>query len=426
MDRLYQYWPLMITLTLIILIVRYTYTIKFFYYLVELYFQQPTLLSDFGLDPDFNTLKLVGTGIALLVLCAYKRAYLVPSIQKEIQYKQIYKKDILSYYFYCIYIKISELLRNAQGQETISWIGIENQYQNKYLYLQIMFHLSEMLQVLNVMFKQQVNDYLQLFLISSKQNKKKNLRIRFSLMNWMIKMKDFLRYKIITKQDQIYNDNHKSIDNLIMFIFYIHNSILLKKFLFFFLYYSSKCFCKQIMYVRQTYKTWQIGQAWGALCILQMLEVIRKYGTLQWTPPSWDVRKSWWYFKYTCDPKGKESFNYDDPNDSTSDFMKCQTDWNYWLSLQGYTNWDLGLNFIALLISLCFYRHFTTIRRRQQEQEINNHFNPNRENIQESIIEKMISLMKIIEKRQSILQNFLSFLFLQICFDNSFIDRYVI
>ncbi|CAD8103233.1 unnamed protein product [Paramecium sonneborni] len=518
MDRIYLYWPLMITLTLIILIVRYTYTIKFFYFFVELYFQQPTLLSDFGLDPDFNTLKLVGTGIALLVLCAYERAYLAPPIQKEKQQKQIYKKDTFAYYLYCIYIKVcvysvyhiqkvtfmfsffisvyqqsyigflfaimiflimlnemrnnwqnisipilviifiqiliqyifqAELLRNAQGQETISWIGIENQYQNKYWYLLIMFHLSEMLQVLNVMFKQQVNDYLQLFqittdreitnlqllqqllhslqqniiqeqntnesdasqqqLIEQQGNEEKSQESIFydeqdDINERFAKIQDYYSQKSNLQQQQFYYKVypfyralkfHQSVDNLftqigleVCLFFIVITAYYQRNFFSVFYIVVASAFANRSYLLDRHSKIGNFGQAWGALCILQMLEVIRKYGTLQWTPPSWDVRKPWWYFSYSCNPKGKESFNNDDPDDSTSDFMKCQTDWNYWLSLQGYTNWDLWINFIALLISLCFYRHFKTVQRRQQEQEMNDHLHPHREEIQANVMDK--------------------------------------
>lgn len=54
-----------------------------------------------------------------------------------------------------------------------------------------------------------------------------------------------------------------------------------------------------------------------------MLEVMRKYCILQWTPSSWDIRKPWWYWSYLCNQKGKAAFNNDDPEDNVSDFMKC-------------------------------------------------------------------------------------------------------
>lgn len=94
-----------------------------------------------------------------------------------------------------------------------------------------------------------------------------------------------------------------------------------------------------------------------------MLEVIRKYSILQWTPSSWDIRKPWWYWTYTCDERGKSAFNENDSEDNISDFMKCQQDWNYWLSLNGYTHFDIWVTFFSFMFTISFLRHFSTIEK---------------------------------------------------------------
>ena len=54
-----------------------------------------------------------------------------------------------------------------------------------------------------------------------------------------------------------------------------------------------------------------------------MIEVLRKYTLILWTPISWDIRKPWLFYSYSCNAEGKSSFNNEDPTDATSDFMKC-------------------------------------------------------------------------------------------------------
>ena len=63
--------------------------------------------------------------------------------------------------------------------------------------------------------------------------------------------------------------------------------------------------------------------AWLVFLCLMMFEVVRKYAILQWTPSSWDIRKPWWFYGYSCDARGKGTFNEVDPYDNISDFMKC-------------------------------------------------------------------------------------------------------
>ena len=58
-------WTMMIVLCIIILMFRYIYTIRFINYLVELIFKEQTVLTDLGVDPNFNKVKLISYGILL-------------------------------------------------------------------------------------------------------------------------------------------------------------------------------------------------------------------------------------------------------------------------------------------------------------------------------------------------------------------------
>jgi len=58
-------WTIMIVLCISVLMFRYIYTIQFINYLVQLIFKEPTILNDLGVDPNFNTVKLIAYGILL-------------------------------------------------------------------------------------------------------------------------------------------------------------------------------------------------------------------------------------------------------------------------------------------------------------------------------------------------------------------------
>lgn len=111
METLIIYWPMMVLLTLLILLLRYTYTIKVIYLIVEFYFQQPTFLSDIGLNPGFNTLKLIGNGVALLLLCSYRRAYYTKYYhdynEQLIHQKEEHDYNTFANFLYSLKIRIS-------------------------------------------------------------------------------------------------------------------------------------------------------------------------------------------------------------------------------------------------------------------------------------------------------------------------------
>lgn len=62
-------------LSILILLLRYLYTIAIVSQAILLFFEEPSLLSDLGLNPEFNTLKLIGNGSALYLLVSFKRIY---------------------------------------------------------------------------------------------------------------------------------------------------------------------------------------------------------------------------------------------------------------------------------------------------------------------------------------------------------------
>jgi hypothetical protein len=70
-----SYWSIMIALCIVILMLRFIYTISFINYLVQLVFKEPTVLNDLGIDPNFNKLKLISYGVLLQLLASYKRLY---------------------------------------------------------------------------------------------------------------------------------------------------------------------------------------------------------------------------------------------------------------------------------------------------------------------------------------------------------------
>jgi hypothetical protein len=63
--RLVKYIGLMILVSIIIIMIRYMYTIAIINFAVQLLFQESDFLSDMGLDPNLNTLKLIGNGLVL-------------------------------------------------------------------------------------------------------------------------------------------------------------------------------------------------------------------------------------------------------------------------------------------------------------------------------------------------------------------------
>jgi hypothetical protein len=69
-------WKVMIILCIAILMFRYLYTIKFINYLLEYIFKEPTILTDLGVDPNFNKVKLIAYGILLQLMASYQRLYL--------------------------------------------------------------------------------------------------------------------------------------------------------------------------------------------------------------------------------------------------------------------------------------------------------------------------------------------------------------
>lgn len=75
MDKIVEYYGIMIVLSIIIIVIRYIYTISIINILVELIFTELALLGDLGLDPNLNTLKLIGNGLVLQLLASYRRLY---------------------------------------------------------------------------------------------------------------------------------------------------------------------------------------------------------------------------------------------------------------------------------------------------------------------------------------------------------------